>query len=77
MATTNAFDIRGRREHSGFRYVCPARLRAAIPDRDGYLDNPAGAAKRDDQNMDSFKVSALWSPRCALLQADADYAKED
>lgn len=72
----NAFDIAGA-VNIPVSDTFALRVAGSHSEQDGYLDNPAGGSE-NDQNMDSFKVSALWEPSDALsFKLIADYAKED
>jgi outer membrane receptor protein involved in Fe transport len=53
------------------------RVAASHSEQDGFLKSPEGNTE-GDQNVDAFKVSALWEPTDTLsLKLIADYTKQD
>ncbi|MFN4183980.1 MAG: TonB-dependent receptor [Hyphomonas sp.] len=72
----NAFDISGA-VNIPVSDTFALRVAASHSEQDGYLESPAGNSE-NDQNMDSFKVSALWEPTDTLsFRLIADYSNQD
>ena len=72
----NAFDVAGA-VNIPVSDTFALRVAASHSEQDGFLESPAGKSE-GDQNMDSFKVSALWEPTDSLsLKLIADYSKQD